>query len=66
MLSQSQSNDTWLLKLRDSAKTTEVLLTETIGCELEMVAEIMTESIYTLMPESEDLLDWGQHNQEVE
>ncbi len=62
----SQSNDTWLLKLRDAVKTTDVLLTESIGCELEMVAEIMTESMYALMLESEDLIDWGQHNQEIE
>ncbi len=62
----SESNDTWLLKLHDAVKITEVLLTESIGCELEMVAEIMTESIHVLRLESVDLPDWRQHNQEVE
>jgi hypothetical protein len=30
----SQTNDTWLLKLRDVDKLTEVLLTESVGCAL--------------------------------
>ncbi len=55
----SESNDTWLLKLRDAVKITEVLLTESIGCELEMVAEIMTKNIHVLCLESVDLPDWG-------
>jgi hypothetical protein len=45
------------LKLRDAVKTVEVLLTESIGCGLEEVAEVMMESINTLVLESEDLPD---------
>jgi hypothetical protein len=41
-------------------------LTESIGCGLEEVAEVMMESINTLVLESEDLPDWTRHNQEVE
>ena len=62
----SQTNDTWLLKLRDGSKTTEVLITESIGCDFKEIDTIMSESIEALMLESEYLPDWDEHNKEVE
>jgi hypothetical protein len=62
----SQTNDTWLLKLRGESKMTEVLITESIGCDFEEIATIMSESIEALMLESEYLPDWDEHNKEVE
>ncbi len=62
----SQTNDTWLLKLRDESKVTEVLVTESIGCDFEEIATIMSESIEALTLESEYLPDWDDHNKEVE
>ncbi len=62
----SQTNDTWLLKLREGSKVTEVLVMESVGCGLEESAIIMSESIETLMLEIENLPDWNEHNKEVE
>jgi len=62
----SQTNDTWLLKLRGESKVTEVLLMESVGCDLEESATIMSESIETLMLEIENLPDWDDHKEEVE
>jgi hypothetical protein len=45
---------------------TEVLITESIGCDFEEIATIMSESIEALMLESEYLPDWDDHNKEVE
>ncbi len=62
----SQTNDTWLLKLRDVDKLTEVLLTESVGCAPGEIKDTMAESINALIQESECLPDWTQHNKEVE
>jgi hypothetical protein len=56
----SQTNDKWLLKLRDADKLTEVLLTESLGCGSDEITEIMAESIDTLILESEHLPDRAQ------
>jgi hypothetical protein len=53
----SQANDTWLLKLRDVEKSTEVLLTKSVGCGTEEVTVIIAESINGLILESEHLPD---------
>ena len=45
---------------------TEVLLMESVGCDLEESATIMSESIETLMLEIENLPDWDDHKEEVE
>ncbi len=62
----SQTNDTWLLKLRDVDKITEVLLTESVGCDSDEITDTMAESINALTQESEYLPDWTQHNKDVE
>jgi hypothetical protein len=62
----SQTNDTWLLKLRDVDKLTEVLLTESVGCSSDEITNMMSESINTLIQESKCLPDWLQHYQDVE
>ncbi len=62
----SQTNDTWLLKLRDVDKLTEVLLTESVGCNLEEITDLMAESINFLIQETECLPDWVQHIKDVE
>jgi hypothetical protein len=62
----SQTNDTWLLKLRSVDKLMEVLLTESVGCDSDEITELMAENIETLILESEHLPDWVQHNEEVE
>jgi hypothetical protein len=62
----SQTNDTWLLKLREGSKMTEVLVMELVGCDLKEIATIMSDSIEALMIESEILPDWDDHNKEVE
>jgi hypothetical protein len=53
----SQTNDTWLLKLRDVNKLAEVLITESVGCGFDEITEVMAESIETLILESEHLPD---------
>ncbi len=44
---------------------TEVLVMESVGCDHEEVAAIMSKSIETLMLEIEDLPDWDDHNKEL-
>jgi hypothetical protein len=56
----SQSNDTWLLKLRGDDKTTEELLTEPVGCGPEEITVVMVESInnaLVVLFKSEELPD---------
>ena len=62
----SQTNDTWLLKLREESKVTEVLVMESAGCDTKEIATIISESIETLISESDILPDWDDHNKEVE
>jgi hypothetical protein len=62
----SQTNDTWLLKLREGSKVTEVLLMESVGCDTKEITTIMSDSIEALISESEILPDWDDHNKEVE
>jgi hypothetical protein len=61
-----QTNDTWLLKLREWSKVTEVLVMESVGCDLEESATRMSDSIEALMLEIENSSDWDDHNKEVE
>ncbi len=49
----SQTNDTWLLKLREGSKVTEVLIMESVGCDTKEITTIMSESIEALISESE-------------
>ncbi len=62
----SQTNDIWLLKLRDFDKLTEVLLMESVGCGSDEITDVMSESINASIQESECLPDWFQHNKDVE
>ena len=47
-------------------KLTEVLLTESVGCDPDEITDLMAESINALIQESVCLPDWVQHNEDVE
>jgi hypothetical protein len=54
----------WLLRLRDETKVTEVLVTESVGCNFEEIATIMSVSIEALLVLESEY--WDYHNKEVE
>ncbi len=45
---------------------TEVLIMKSVGCDTKEITTIMSESIETLISESEIIPDWDDHNKEVE
>jgi hypothetical protein len=59
----SQTNDTWLLKLRD--ETNKVRLTGSVRYSLEEIVTTISKRIEALVLESEQLSEWDQHNDEV-
>ncbi len=62
----SQEGETWLVRINDQPRFTEVLLAEQVGCNQADAANIFITSIEDLVETSSVKPDWHDHNAEAD